>query len=302
MSSYIQPQTIKPVNYQEKILSGKILGGILTLGLSAILLITVLQDFAHSYFKGYSFYLSESLLFKVFWLLFPPLLFLQFVFLKKEKSKTTRRIILAFLMPTLIHLLSLPLIVWGLSAIFYSHTYSYYKILTYTVSEDFYKLLVVYGLAVISSIYRFNGEKVKIKETTELPLTSFAETKPEIKEIVKPQPDALDKIIVSSGRKRIPISVNDILYLSAATPYIEIQLENRRYAHAETLKAINEKLDGKQFVRVHKSTIVNLKKVVSCKSRLNGDYDLLLENKAEIRLSRNYAAEFKRLFYRATTG
>jgi DNA-binding LytR/AlgR family response regulator len=210
--------------------------------------------------------------------------------------------ILAVLIPTLFHLLSLPLIVWSFSAFFYSHTYSYYQILAYTISEDFYKLLLTYGLSVIAARFWFGGEQVEIKKVVELPSISFTETEPKIKESLKAQSAFLDKIVVSNGRNYIPISVNDILYFGAATPYIEIQLENKRYLHNETLKAINEKLDKKQFVRIHKSTIVNLNKVISYKSRLNGDYDLLLENKTEIRLSRNYAAEFKELFNRLSTG
>jgi hypothetical protein len=293
---------IKPIDYRQKISDGKMLLRSLTLSLSAVVLITVLQDFIHSQLKGYSFYFTESLLFKIFWVLFLPLVFLQFTFLKKAKSETMSLMTLAVLMPTLIHLLSLPLIVWSFSALFYSHTYSYYQILTYTISEDFYKLLLIYGLPVIVARFWFGGKKVGIKEITELPSVSFAEMKPEVKESLKAQPAVLDKIVVSNGRNYIPISVNDILYFGAATPYIEIQLENKRYLHNETLKAINEKLDKKQFVRVHKSTIVNLNKVVSYKSRLNGDYDLLLENKTEIRLSRNYAAEFKELFNRLSTG
>lgn len=212
------------------------------------------------------------------------------------------RVALAVLMPTLIHLLSLPLIVWGCSTLFYSHTYSYYKILAYTISEDFYKLLLIYGLSAVAARYWFGGEKVEFKEITELPAVSIAETKTDIKENPKAQRAIIDKIVVSSGRNYTPISVNDVLYFSAATPYIEFRLANKRYLHNETLKAINEKLDKKQFVRVHKSTIVNLKKVVSYKSRLNGDYDLLLENNTEIRLSRNYAAQFKELFNRVSTG
>lgn len=302
MESLTQQQMIKPIDCRQKISDGKKLLRSLALSLCAVVLITILQDFIHSQLKGYSFYFTESLLFKIFWILFLPHVFIQFTFLKKAKPETVSRMILAVLIPTLIHLLSLPLIVWGFSALFYSHTYSYYQILTYTISEDFYKLLLVYGLSAVMARYWFGGKKVKIKEITELPSVSFTQTKTYINEKLKEQSAVLDKIVVSNGRNYIPISVNDILYFGAATPYIEIQLDNKRYLHNETLKAINEKLDKKQFVRVHKSTIVNLKKVVSYKSRLNGDYDLLLENKTEIRLSRNYAAEFKELFNRVSTG
>ncbi|RYF37203.1 MAG: LytTR family transcriptional regulator, partial [Cytophagaceae bacterium] len=46
----------------------------------------------------------------------------------------------------------------------------------------------------------------------------------------------------------------------------------------------------------HKSCIVNITKVRSYQSRLNGDYDLLLSNEVVLRVSRNYASGFKTAF------
>ena len=87
--------------------------------------------------------------------------------------------------------------------------------------------------------------------------------------------------------------MNDIYQITAETPYISIQLNDKKYLHTETLKSMSTQLNKKNFVRVHKSTIVNLDKVVSLKSRLNGDYDISLKNGVEIRLSRTYVANFK---------
>ncbi len=112
------------------------------------------------------------------------------------------------------------------------------------------------------------------------------------------------KIVIGNGKNNTVVEVNDIYRITAETPYISIQLEGKKYLHKETLKSISSQLDNKLFVRVHKSTIVNLDKVVSLKSRLNGDYDILLENGIELRLSRTYAANFKNNFkttHRVTT-
>lgn len=265
-------------DFRQQISDENKLPKILTAGLFVITILTILQDLIHSRLNNYSFYLSESLLFKTVWFLFLPLLFLQFTFLKKIKLNNVIHTGSAVLIPTVIHLFLVPFVVFAFSAAFYSHTYSYFQTLTYTVSEDSYKLLLVYGLSVLLYKYFLAGEKKKVGEKTET------------------RPAALENIIISNGRKYTPIPVRDILYFSAATPYVAIQLENKRFLHSETLKSINEKLDKTQFLRVHKSTIVNMEKIVSYKSRLNGDYDLQIENGDEIRLSRNYSAEFKKHF------
>ncbi len=106
----------------------------------------------------------------------------------------------------------------------------------------------------------------------------------------------MEKIIVSNGTNNIPVAVNDIMYITASTPYIVLHLESKQHLHSETLKSIQEQLDKSRFIRVHKSTIVNIDKVTSYKSRSNGDYDLTLQNGATTRLSRNFASGFKACF------
>jgi DNA-binding LytR/AlgR family response regulator len=106
----------------------------------------------------------------------------------------------------------------------------------------------------------------------------------------------ISTIIVSEGNKKQSIAVSEILYFSANPPYINIHLEGKKYLHNETLKSISNKLNPEQFVRIHKSTLVQIKMVASLTTRLNGDYDLILKNNVQLRLSRNFAADFKNLF------
>ena len=110
-------------------------------------------------------------------------------------------------------------------------------------------------------------------------------------------PNLLQKLIFNNGRNYISVAINEILYINTSAPYIVIHTQKQQYLYASTLKLIEEKLDQQQFVRVHKSTIINLNMVVSYHSRLNGDFDILLINRASIRLSRNYAPAFKKIYH-----
>lgn len=299
MSNYTGQQTTGRIEFSQQSANGKKLLSVLTAGLFVIIILTILQDLIHSRVNDYFFYFSESLLFKTFWFLFPPLLFFQSKYLSKVKTKTILRPLSAIAAPTLTHLLLTPLVIFAVSAVFYAHTFSYYQTFAYTISEDFYKLPLIYGISFFLFNYIFNGAKPiaeKINKLSVESVESFDAEKTELKVDEQVQPAELEIIVVSIGRKYVPISVSDILYISAATPYVAIHLENRRFLHNETLRSINKKLNAAQFVRIHKSTIVNVDKIVSYKSRLNGDYDVLLENGNEIRLSRNYSAEFKKHF------
>lgn len=254
----------------------------LTFVIFGLISLTIFQDFVHSIRNNYSFYFTESLLFKVFWLLFLPIMFLFEAFYNQKRLPILIHSILAITTLSLIHLLLIPFVVWGLSTVFFSHSYGYFKVFTYTLSNDFYKLFLVYGAFIFYCNY------IKMK-TYKILSKSFSENKNE-------QPVILETILINNGRNYVNVTVSEIFYLAAATPYISIHLESKRYLHQETLKSISEKLDKNNFVRIHKSTIVNLNQIVSFKSRLNGDYDLVLKNNEELRLSRNYVDNFRKKF------
>ena len=102
-------------------------------------------------------------------------------------------------------------------------------------------------------------------------------------------------LIVNSGKLSTKINLAEIIYIKSATPYIMIYLANKNYIHSDTLKSIMTRLD-QRFFRIHKSCIVNIEHVITFTSRLNGDYDLTLQNGVELRLSRHYAEAFKSVF------
>jgi DNA-binding LytR/AlgR family response regulator len=106
----------------------------------------------------------------------------------------------------------------------------------------------------------------------------------------------LENILVAEGTRKFNVVVSEVLFFTASPPYISIHLDDKKYLHNGTLKSISQKLNPEHFVRVHKSTIVNIKMVASYSSRLNGDYDLKMINDVTLRVSRNFAADFKKLY------
>ncbi|PWK53299.1 LytR/AlgR family response regulator transcription factor [Pleionea mediterranea] len=239
-----------------------------------IVSLAIFQDYLHSIRYGRSFYFHESLLFKTFWFYFPPILFVLRRELKKRQLKTISQICLAVIIPALAHLILVPITVWCLSSIFREQSYGIIKTLTFTLSNDLVKLLLIYSAFIGWLQY------LAYKRPSEEPVK---------------QPSSTQFLMVSSGKNSTRLDLSDILYIKAATPYVAIQLTDKEYLHSESLKSMATKLDHR-FIRVHRSTIVNMDKVLSYKSRLNGDYDLVLQDDTEIRLSRNYVNDFRRCY------
>ncbi|MCX7798563.1 MAG: LytTR family DNA-binding domain-containing protein [Melioribacter sp.] len=91
------------------------------------------------------------------------------------------------------------------------------------------------------------------------------------------------------------ISVKDIDWLEAQGDYVCVHTDNEKYLIHDSLKSLEKKLDPEQFVRIHRSAIVNIDKIEIIKSNLQGDYDVFLKNGTKVKMSRNYKKDFQRI-------
>lgn len=262
-----------------------------------LVFITVWIDYFFSEVQSTSFYLSESLLFSSYWLLFLPLLNLQW----KITSQRPMQGLLYAVLATVIHLLVYPALVWLISKCLYGHTFAYRQTFEYGLTTYFIKTFLIYGLSVaVIALIRASSPAFK---GDDLP-TGIQEYKTTAS-ISRGEPaDSsyfLASLLVPDTNNTITrIQIADILYFSANSPYINVYHPVKKYLLTETLRSLETRLSTNQFVRIHKSCIVNVEKVVSCRSRLNGDYDLELCDGTLLRLSRNYTAGFRARFHRHT--
>ncbi|WP_026967363.1 LytR/AlgR family response regulator transcription factor [Algoriphagus terrigena] len=251
----------------------------LILLLVALLGITILQDYLQSGYQDHAFYFSESLLFNLFWpLIIPVTLILSSTFKHvKTLSKWTKRALFV-LLATIFHLLLFAFLVFAVSGLFYDHTFGFFGNLVYSLSHDLYKYLLIY--TAISLIPTQKLPDTKIQKSGEYP----------------------DFLLLQSGKRTEKIPTESILFTASATPYVEFFTAEKKYLQHGSLKSFSEKLNPSVFVRIHKTTLVNVSKVDSISSRGNGDYDLLLSNGQALRLSRNYVPDFRSRFEQAPTG
>lgn len=77
-------------------------------------------------------------------------------------------------------------------------------------------------------------------------------------------------------------------WIDAAGDYLCIHAEGDTFVMRGTLKRLENALDPADFVRVHRSAIVNRHRVTAMRAHRNGEYFLKLGNDAELKLSRKY--------------
>ena len=83
-----------------------------------------------------------------------------------------------------------------------------------------------------------------------------------------------DDIFIKSEGKFIRLSFKDILYIESMGDYVKYFTPVKNYLSHSTLKSVEEKMDARQFMKVHRSFIVNLNKIKDIK-----DHSLVIEGK-----------------------
>jgi len=94
-------------------------------------------------------------------------------------------------------------------------------------------------------------------------------------------------MIKSSGRIHF-LRMTDIDWCEAAGNYVRVHVGPQCYLVRDTLSAVEARLDPRRFVRIHRSTIVNVDRVQEMQSSFNGEYVVLLRGGTRLTLSRGY--------------
>lgn len=102
------------------------------------------------------------------------------------------------------------------------------------------------------------------------------------------RPAPLRRIVVRENEDYRLIPTRDIDALEAASNYVRVVRRDQVYLVRGTLIEYERSLDPTVFVRVHRSTIVNLSRVERVTPELHGDFTLTLDSGRKYRMSRSY--------------
>ena len=104
----------------------------------------------------------------------------------------------------------------------------------------------------------------------------------------KDQQQYRKRLSVKVKDRIILIEVKDIDWIKASDGYLEISVNRKKYLIQDSLKNLEYQLNPEDFVRIHRSTIVNLNKIRALEPWYNGEYFVILKNEERFKLSRNY--------------
>ena len=234
------------------------------------------QDYLSAMLKGNSFIILDSLSYKLFWLLFIPLsLALDYSFAQAERYISKLQYFafsgLLVIFATIVHLFVFSIILFGISNLIHEDPVTLLYLIYEKLSTRLYIALSVYTvLTVLYVLVKRRSNRQKGNRDTAGPTA----------------------IAVKNGKSTLLVDPDEIKWIGSDGAYLDIYTTTKKHVVLDSLKNFIKKLPG-NFKRIHKSTIVNIDRIRELKSRGNGDYDVIMDDKQVLRLSRNYSKELK---------
>lgn len=114
----------------------------------------------------------------------------------------------------------------------------------------------------------------------------------------KPASPYTARIVFKSRGRILFLPVADIRWIAAEENYVRISTEKETHLLRETMARLELRLDPNMFLRVHRSSIVNLKYVKEVRTEPSGDFAVLLLNGQKVPMSRSYRARVSELLVR----
>lgn len=146
----------------------------------------------------------------------------------------------------------------------------------------------------------------RMREAVEWARRTAGPTRPELQEVLNKlarerDHAAADWLMIKSGGEAPVLRVSEIDLFESAGNYVYIHADGERWLHRESLVSLEQRLDPTMFVRIHRSTIVNLGSVQSVEPIAAGDYEVHMQDGRQVRMSRTYRSAFMDLVDRAGT-
>jgi two-component system, LytTR family, response regulator len=103
-----------------------------------------------------------------------------------------------------------------------------------------------------------------------------------------PQQRAAERLVVRSQGQVLFLSVADIDWIEAAGYYACLHVGSETHVLRRSLSELESDLGDERFIRIHRSVIVNLERIHGLKLQAEGEYQVVLNSKVRLRLSRRY--------------
>ena len=111
----------------------------------------------------------------------------------------------------------------------------------------------------------------------------------------------LEWVTIKKDERILLLKVSDIHWIEAQGNYVSLKFENASHLLRETMDNMESQLDPRSFIRVHRSTIININQVKELHVWARGEYRVITHSGKAFTLSRGYRSRLDAFLSRHLT-
>jgi len=112
------------------------------------------------------------------------------------------------------------------------------------------------------------------------------------------KPEYLRRLAVKTGGRIFFLRVEEIDWIEAEGNYVRIHAGKESHLLRETISIVEGQLDPKRFLRIHRSTIVNIDRIAELQPWFHGEFRVILRNGTQLMLSRTHREKLQEILHK----
>lgn len=122
---------------------------------------------------------------------------------------------------------------------------------------------------------------------------AFAEPSGPRRRAASPREVMVTRFLVTSRDRMVFVDVADVHWVAAEGKYVRLHTANGSYLLREGINQLEARLDPRRFIRIHRSTIVNVRRVKEMFRGVGDDFVVRLIDGTELSMSRRYRSRIR---------
>ena len=98
----------------------------------------------------------------------------------------------------------------------------------------------------------------------------------------------LERLVIKAAGRIYFLETSEIDWIEAEGNYVSVHSARKTHLLRETISSLESQLDPKQFVRIHRSSIVRIDRIQELQPWFHGEYRIILHDGTQLTLSRNH--------------
>lgn len=109
------------------------------------------------------------------------------------------------------------------------------------------------------------------------------------------EPKRLEHFVVKSRDRTFLVPVSDVEWIGAEGKYVRLHTRDAAFLVREAIGDVEQRLDSRKFLRIHRATIVNIKRIAEMHRGFGGSVFVLLRDGTKLTMSRRYRTRIREI-------